>query len=297
MAEVYDSIDQLPDGLLESCGEMPLPTTVLMCPPTYFDVVDVKNPHMEGSLGRVNFDLADRQWQEVRDAFIRCGARVETLEPLENCEDMVFCANQTLAGLDVEGQRVCLLSQMKHASRQREVPAFAEWFAAQGYQVEHLPGEERFEGSGDAVWHPGRSLIWGGHGFRTDPAVYEAVSDYFAAPVLRLKLHSDHFYHLDTSFCAINERTAMIYPSAFDEQGLGLIRAVFSDVIEVSEHEALRGFACNATPIGGRCVVIQRGNARAVAQLRERGLEVHEVDTSEFMKSGGSVFCMKMYVF
>lgn len=297
MSEVFDSAAQIPADFAASCDPQPLPRTLLMCPPTYFDVVDVKNPHMAGHAGTVDFELAERQWHALREAFIACGATVEAIEPLEDCEDMVFCANQTLAGLDAGGQRVCVASQMRHASRRREVPAFAAWFERRGYEVMHLPGEEYFEGSGDAIWHPGRSLIWGGYGYRTDPEVYDAVSDIFGAPVLRLALHSEHFYHLDTCFCAINEETALVYPGAFDESGVGLIRAAFKDVIECDEAEALQGFACNATAIAGTHVVIQRGNPQTVEALRSRGLKVVEVDTSEFMKSGGSVFCMKMYVF
>ena len=94
------------------------------------------------------------------------------------------------------------------------MPAFARWFEAAGYQVSEAPGYLRFEGSGDAIWHPGRGLVWGGHGYRSEPGIYETVSDVFGVPVLRLRLLSDTFYHLDTCFCAIDERTVLIDPTA-----------------------------------------------------------------------------------
>ena len=40
-------------------------------------------------------------------------------------------------------------------------------------------------------------------------------------------------------------------------------------------------------------VVIQSGCRVLSSKLRELGFAVDEVDTSEFLKSGGSVFCMK----
>jgi N-dimethylarginine dimethylaminohydrolase len=40
-------------------------------------------------------------------------------------------------------------------------------------------------------------------------------------------------------------------------------------------------------------VLIQKGSADTVDALKQRGLDVFEVETSEFMKSGGSVFCLK----
>ena len=39
------------------------------------------------------------------------------------------------------------------------------------------------------------------------------------------------------------------------------------------------------------------GANEANAKLRSAGFNVVEVDTSEFMKSGGSVFCLKMMVY
>ena len=147
-----------------------------MCPPEHFDVIDVKNPHMEGQIGRVDRAVAAGQWRGVKSAFELCGAAVHTIAPTPGCEDMVFCANQTLVGPGPGGGRVCLLYNMRHASRQREVAAFADWFARDGYHIEAAPAAKCLEGSGDAIWHPGRGLIWGGYGHRTQPDAYETVA-------------------------------------------------------------------------------------------------------------------------
>lgn len=287
----------LPAGLLGRCRVQPLPERLLMCPPEYFDVVDVKNPHMAEQVGRVDRLRARRQWDALRAEFTSCGAAIETLPPTVGCEDMVFCANQTLVGLDAADKPTCVMSKMRHSSRQRELPAFENWFAERGYRIAAAPPVELFEGSGDAIWHPGRGLIWGGYGHRSLPMAYEHVAREFDVPVIRLRLVSETFYHLDTCFCALDERTVMIDPHALEPRGVALIRGVFERVIECPPDEAARGMACNATAVGGRHVVIQRGNPVSVGQLRAAGYEVHEVDTSEFIKSGGSVFCMKMYVF
>jgi N-dimethylarginine dimethylaminohydrolase len=296
-ARVYDHVDQLPADFLSTCKSMPYPTSLLMCPPDNFDVVDVKNPHMEGNIGKVNTSIARSQWDDVRDAFLKCQAKVELIDPVAGCEDMVFCANQTLVGLDSDGQRLCLLSQMKHESRQREVSAFSKWFSAHGYTVKELPKKLGFEGSGDAIWHPGKALIWGGSGFRSQADVYPYVSEYFGVPVIRLPLQSERFYHLDTCFAAVDHKTVLVHPKSLTPEGMDMVRCLFQNVVECDDVEANERMACNATAIGGRHVVIQRGNPNSVKQLRALGYEVHEVDTSEYMKSGGSVFCMKMYVF
>lgn len=294
---VYDHIDQLPENLLQSCRSMPIPDTVLMCQPDYFDVIDVKNPHMEGNVGNVDTKTARKQWDEVREAFKSTAAKVELIEPLSDCEDMVFCANQTFVGLDANGKKLCVLSQMKHASRQREVAGFSKWFSEHGYRVEEIPAKLGFEGSGDAIWHPGRALIWGGSGFRTQPEAYPFVSEFFGAPVIRLPLRSERFYHLDTCFCAIDERTVLIHSASMTKEGVEMIEALFENVIKCDDKEANEGMACNATALGGGHVVIQKGNTKTATALKHLDYKVLEVDTSEYIKSGGSVFCMKMYVF
>lgn len=283
---------------IKDLKEMPLPRAVLMCAPDYFDVVDVKNPFMEGQRGKVDIPLARKQWQDLTLALESIGVEVQRVPPVPDCEDMVFCANPIFAGLDEENRRVVVLSQMRYDSRRPEVAAHAEWFAGHGYRV--IPMDEPgclFEGSGDALWHPGRRLIWGGWGHRTSKPVYRKLSEVFGAPVMLLELPTELFYHLDTCFGLMDENTALVYPPALTGAGMDLIRSLIPGVIEVDAEEATHAMACNAAAFAGRHVVMQRGAPKTAGSLRERGFRVIEVETSEFMKSGGSVFCMKMYLF
>lgn len=303
MTEVYSCVDQLvadfsPDFSIDRLRVMPLPEAVLMCPPTYFDVVDVKNLFMEGQVGKVQKDRASDEWEALKVCFEKIGLKVFQIDPLESCEDMVFCANQTFLGIDAQGDKVCILSHMRHESRRREVDAFAEFFKKQGYLVEDIaPKDTLLEGAGDVLWHPGRGLIWGGYGHRTDLEVYPILAERFQVPVIALELKTDRFYHLDTCFCAVDEKTVIIYPPSFTEEGLGLIHHIFKNIIEVDESEGMKNMACNAATFFNKHVVIQRGSKKTSQALRELNLNVHEVDTKEYMKSGGSVFCMKMAMF
>lgn len=273
------------------------PDGVLLCPPDHFDVVDVKNPHMAQAVGTVDTALARRQWEALADAFRAVGLRVETIGPVDDCEDMVFCANQTFTGRGVDDASVCLLSHMRHTSRRREVPAFAAWFREAGYRVEApFPADALCEGSGDLLWHPGRRLIWAGHGFRTGPEAHAVVAEAFDVPVLALTLRDDRFYHLDTCLSPLDETTALIVANAFDDVGRALIERVFERVVEVDDDEAVSALACNAAVFDGGIVIDERA-VRTVALLRELGHHVLTVDTGEYLKSGGSVFCMKQLLF
>src|SRR5438105_1871825 len=123
------------------------PQKILMCPPVFFEVKDVKNAFMEGNVGKVDQKAASKQWEELRTAFERLGKEVLIIEPGPGLEDMVFSANQVLPGLDTEGRPYVLLSCMRHESRKKEVDYYRRWFEARGYRILELDRRDLlFEG-------------------------------------------------------------------------------------------------------------------------------------------------------
>lgn len=295
---VIDSLDQLRALDFESLPPRREPDKALMCSPDHFCVIDVKNPYMEGNAGAVDLAKARQQWETLKATFEALGYPVEVIPGAEGCEDMVFSANQTLPGLDEDDKPFVLLSNMRHPSRQQEVPHFRAWFEARGYRIHELPRVDMLlEGQGDALWHPEKKLLWGGYGHRTDRSTYDVVADMLRVPVVALRLVSDTFYHLDTCLSLINSTTAMAVLDAFDAEGTAMLRAAFPHLIEIPTQEAVECFAGNALALGGRHVVMHPGAVETMARLRAIGLEPVEVDTSEYMKSGGSVFCMKVMIY
>lgn len=280
---------------LEAIPARPEPTAILMCAPTHFQIIDCKNPFMQGQANLCDVELAKRQWQELKKTFEKLGRVVHELPAQAGLEDMVFSANQVLPGTTVDGTHFVVVSNMVHESRQREVPHYEQWFSRHGYRILRLSDRVRFEGQGDAIWHPSKQILWGGYGHRSQRAAYEEIALQLDVPVLLLELVNDKFYHLDTAFCAIDSQSVLIYPKAFSAQGLELIHRMFATVIEICDADA-DNFAGNALALG-RNVVLQAGSAQTCRDLRASGFTPIEVDTSEFMKSGGSVFCLKMMVY
>ena len=284
---------------------MPTPKRVLLVDPAYFDVEYVINPHMQDHVGNVDKTAARAQWEALREAYGRLGIDVHVLPGVEGLPDMVFSANQSLPCLvsaDGSGEgsssyrRAVVMSIMNTAQRKAEVPYFEEYYRSIGYEILHLDAGRTtcFEGMGDALWHPGRAMLWGAYGFRSDLSAYEQITTMLGVPVIALELKDPSFYHLDTCLCILNEQTALIYPPAFTPDGLALIHALFDVVIEVPQDDALKRFAVNAVCPDGHHVLIQRGCDATNKALQHHGFEVMEFETSEYIKSGGSVFCMKM---
>lgn len=291
-----------PDDLDFSVSDLPAlarPDRVLLTTPTHYDVEYVINPHMRDKVGTVNRETAFQQWKALRAVYMALDVQPVILSGQHGLPDMVFCANQTLPFYQVDTDtRGVVLSRMHAEERQGEVPYYADFFERQGYTVEALPDglDADFEGMGDAIWHPGRSLLWGGYGFRTNPEAYEALSELLEVPTVALRLTDPDYYHLDTCFCPLDGEHVLIAPDAFDAAGRALIDELFTTVIEAPDDEARHQFACNAHCPDGRHVLIQEGCADTVERLKAEDFLPVELDTSEFLKAGGSVFCMKQMI-
>jgi len=295
MAQVITSADQI-DFTVDERPSMPLPTEVLMVRPLHYSVEYVINPHMADQVGKVDKIEANNEWNLVRSLFDQIGMNINVIEDQEGLPDMVFCANQSLPYIDEDGNEHAFMSIMHADERKDEVPYIEQWYRQNGYEIHYLDEDKisDFEGCGDAIWHTGKRLLWGGYGYRSSLEAYETISDTFDVPILALELVDDSFYHLDTCLCVLDEHTALIYPEAFTDEGLEMINKMFDTIIQASKYEAEELFACNASCPDGRNVIIQQGCTDVNKNLRDNGFSVHEVSTYEYLKSGGSVFCMKM---
>lgn len=294
-SSIFKNVSEINFDLSE-LADMPLPDSVLMVKPDFFSVDYVINPHMEGNIGKVDKEKAWLQWEELRNTFRHLGFGIHAIEGQQGLPDMVFSANQSLPYVDERQKKHVIMSIMHSAQRKEEVPFLEQWYRQHGYQMEYLDPDRTpdFEGMGDAIWHSGKKLLWGGYGYRSSLEAYEQIRQFFDVPIIALELRQEDFYHLDTCFCSLNSESALIYPGAFTNEGLKLIKKLIPNIYEADEQEARNLFACNAACPDGKHVIIQKGCKKTTKKLSKAGFEIIELDTSEYLKSGGSVFCMKM---
>ena len=294
---LVSSVDQLQFQITD-LPELPLPNRVLMADPEYFDVEYVGNPHMQGNLGRVDRFVAREQWRHLVAAYQDLGIGVDVLPAAPHRSDLVFAANQWLAvppGILAE-EPAAVMSIMNSARRQAETPQVAAFLAAEGLHIERLNPNmvPRFEGAGDALWQPGRTLLFAGVGPRSAAEAYPFLQAWMGLPIVVLSLCDPRFYHLDTCLALLDDETAIYYPPAFDEASRALLVALFPRLIEATEDEAMR-MVCNGHCPDRRHFLVQAGSPLVKAALEEKGFVVCELETSEFLLSGGSVFCMKQH--
>jgi N-dimethylarginine dimethylaminohydrolase len=276
---------------------MTWPQRVLMVNPRFFEVAYAINPHMRnqaGELNQVDSAKAQKQWQILHDTFQSLDLEVVTLPGQPHLPDMVFCANQTFPFRN-NGQTEIILSTMASPERRPEVEFFKQWASKNGIP-HHPPLTQNFEGMGDALWNYESGEIFAGYGFRTSPEVYTTLEKIVGQKITTFELKDERFYHLDTCLAILNKETAAYVEEAFTPEGLQTLRQSFTQLLRVPLHEATEQLACNMCSANGKDVILQQGATATVQQLQEHGFKVHEIDTSEFIKSGGSVFCMKMLI-
>ena len=265
-----------------------------MADPAYFDVEYANNPFMAANIGAVNKEPARSQWEHLRETYRLLGFEVHTLPAVTGMPDLVFMANQSFPIHLENGETRAILSRMHAPQRRAEVGCVAEWYASQGMATQALETEAVFEGMGDCLWIPGKWTIMAGYGYRTEIAAVEALSRSVDAQVVPLRLVNPNFYHLDTCLSPIDGDRAFYVAEAFDTESLQRLRVQFSTLIPIPLDEAIRYLACNGHCPDGQHFIVQQGAHQTNALARAQGLKVVEVDTSEFLKSGGSVYCMKL---
>lgn len=262
----------------------------LFADPAHFDVVYEINPHMRGMVGNVDRALARRQWETVVETYRELGYDCQIVPAEPGLPDLCFVANQSFP---VGGDRV-VLSRMHAAERRPEVDVLARWYRSHGWEVLGAECSTTFEAMGDAIWHPGQAVLYGGYGFRTKREAYAERAALFGVEVVELELVDERFYHLDTCFSPLDGDTALVVPVAFSDEAMGELLDRFEVLLECPEDEAVGFLACNGHCPDQRHFIVDAGATETMALVQEAGFSPIGVDTSEFRKSGGSVQCLKL---
>ncbi len=289
---------------VRQAAAMPLARNILMVRPTYFHVENPINPHMrkaDGTLHELNKPKAMSEWEALRETYRKLGLAVHEAEAQVGLPDMVFCANQSLPYVTRVGEKMAIMSNMANDTRHREVPTIQTTLERLGYKTNQLPKRSSstlFEGMGDALWLPGHRVLLGGYGHRTTKQIYSEIFAHIDATVITFELVNPRFYHLDTCLSILDSHSALACKEAFTADGWELVKKIFPRLIVVPLSEADSPvFACNAHCPDGHNVILQSGARQTVKALKDHGFSPVELSTEEFIKSGGSVFCMKLQFF
>ncbi|MCB0932933.1 MAG: N-dimethylarginine dimethylaminohydrolase [Mycobacterium sp.] len=263
----------------------PRPRRYVMTRPTFFGVEYAINPWMDVNT-EVDVDNAIAQWETLGDTYRKLGHTVEVVDPVAGLPDMVYAAN---AGLIVNG--TAIVARFKHAEREGEATAYAEWLTRQGY----APVTTRHINEGQGDFLVAGELILAGTGFRTAPQAHAEVAAITGMRVVTLELVDPRFYHLDTALTVLDDTTVAYYPQAFTDSARARLLEIFPEVIEVSSADAYV-LGLNAVSDGGN-VVLPQSAVGFAEQLYHAGFQPIGVDLSELLKGGGSIKCCTLEIY
>jgi N-dimethylarginine dimethylaminohydrolase len=262
---------------------------VLMSPPTEYTISWEINPWMD-TKNQPDLERSWNQWHKLFETYQKLKIKISLILPRKKLADMVFVAN---AGWNVG--RKFVLSNFKYPQRKKEEKYYEKWFKEHGFRVFRLPREVHFEGQGETTELKDCYLF--GYGFRSDFEARDYLQRYLKPrkPIIPLRLIDERFYHLDTCLFYIESIDTLIYfPKAFDAESQRKIKKLNSRKFEVSEKEA-KSFVLNSFSFKNS-VILNAGNlknqSRIVPFLHQKGLKIINLDTSEYLKSGGGIKCL-----
>lgn len=258
----------------------------LMCRPEHFRVDYAINPWMDVD-APVDPDRALAQWEHLAATIERAGAQVERIAQLPGTPDMVYAMNYGL----VDGDHVAITS-FRFDERKPEAEAAEWWFGEAGLRTTRVAdaGVGSFE-AGDAFPFGGSLVV--ANGPRTDLATHAVLSRALGVRVASVGVVHPALYHLDLSFCPLDETRAIVAPSAFDAAGRATVAELVPQPLVIDEDEAFT-FCANSVVVGEVVVMPAGVPPRVARQLEAWGFAVETVDVSELHKGGGSVRCMTL---
>jgi N-dimethylarginine dimethylaminohydrolase len=261
----------------------------VMVEPTHFRVDYEINPYMHIA-DQPDPALAMHEWQTLRSTIERLGGRVDVLGQRPDAPDMVYAMNLGLGLVRPAGPHV-VMSHMRYDQRRMESSSAQPWFAGRGFTTSYVGRDgvgAHFE-AGDAFPFGGELLV--GYGPRTDELALKHLATDLGVSVRGFRIVHPSMYHFDLAFCPLDERRALVAPSALDPASARALLDLVPEPLVLTEEEELASFATNSIVIGST-VVMPSCPDRVREQLEAWGFTVELVDVTEFHKGGGSIRCM-----
>ena len=237
--------------------------------------------------GPTDISLAREQHQAYIDALEENGVSVHALDADNNHPDCIFVEDQAVV---IDGRM--LLPLPGHPSRMAEQPPIADFLMQElnGVQTCTMGGEARMDG-GD-VLRLG-DLFFVGRSSRTNDKGIESLRSLLEDSGFELRIIDipPDALHL-TSICSTPTDSLILVPEGY------LLPEAFGELPEGCEVLVMpsdEAYGCNTIGLPNGKVLVAEGYPTVHQSLRERGLELIELDMSEIRAADGSLTCCSIF--
>jgi len=237
--------------------------------------------------GPTDVEAAKAQHQHYINALESNGIVVHALDADDNHPDCIFVEDQAVV---IDGKM--LLPLPGHPSRMAEQPPIAEFLMSElvGVQTCTMGGEARMDG-GDIIRLG--DLFFVGRSSRTNDlgiASLRSLLDDFGYE-LRVIDIPEHALHL-TSISSTPTDSLILVPEGYlSANDFGELPEG-CELLWMPEEEA---YGCNTIGLPNGKVLVAEGYPTVHAALRQRGLDLVEIDMSEIRAADGSLTCCSIF--
>ncbi len=263
----------------------------LLCPPDYFDWIP-RSPTEMASFERAGgFDAerAKKQHQELVENLHAAGVTCHFLAPDPELPYQVFTRDSS--SMTPWG---AVVAQIALPSRRGEYAAVIDFYVKSGIPIWRMPTAGCIEGADVMVVRPGLILV-GYSDARTQEAAARQMARWIEAEGWEAHLvpFDEHFIHLDALICMASDRLATACVEAVPEVALELLEKRGVGILPVSYHDTMK-LGCNILALGADRVLSTHDNQPVNSVLRERHIQVYELDYSMFTTHFGGIHCSVM---
>lgn len=239
----------------------------------------------------IDKEKALKEHDELIEIYKKNNVEVEIQDPKEKLTSMVFARD---FGFNLKEGFV--LGRFKEPIRQHESELYAAKLEAMGVPMIARCTEGVIEG-GDFWQLDEKTLAIGKLQRSTAEGIANIRKQLEPLGYSIIEVEADPRYlHLDMMFNIVGEKTAVSYwdglPKHFQEY---LIKENY-DIIHIEEEGIFKHFS-NLQALGNKRVISLKANVDVNRQLRERGFEVFELDSTEILMTGGGPHCMTFPVY
>jgi N-dimethylarginine dimethylaminohydrolase len=263
---------------------------VLLCPPTYYEIVPVSD-FSRTALERgdkVDHARAQGQHDELVAVLKDAGVKVHYIEEPDPTRHWAVYARD-FAVNSPEGIVVCRFKF--HERKGEEIPGEKQ-LVKMGYEIIGRVERGAWEG-GDVRYIDEKHLATGTGERSTWPGIYNAQEIY---EKIGIKVHGipipPKWTHLDGVFAPLNKEVALIVRSEVPEWFVGFLEGRDYRLIDIPADKIDGTLAINLLALGNDRIVSFKTNTYVNPIMRAEGFEVYEPDLTEFVDRGGGPHCL-----
>jgi arginine deiminase len=190
------------------------------------------------------------------------------------------------------GPKGTVITQLAQPWRRGEYAPAIRFHEAAGIPIRAMVTAGSLEGGDVMIVEPGTVLIGSGE-TRTQETAANQLAGWFGEDgwEARVQPIPERFVHIDVLVAVLAEKLAAVCAEVLPAGDVDWLRGRGFDLIEVSAEQAFT-LGVNAISLGDERVISASGAGELNAALRDRGLEVIEIDLDMFTLGGGGAHCL-----